>query len=348
MHEAPPTPPNENARGRGRSLAIVVLVAAAAAVVAVSAAGTGALLQPMSLDDAGQRTVRAIGALAVIGGLAGLLVQRRREGPVAGDRQDPTVAALLTTATIMGTLAMLALLTPGLGLADAGDRFAAASPDTTFTASDSARGETRTVPRPPRREGLPGMGGAARGPTRGGAPGGGPVEEPVPESTADDEALRGPVSSLLLAVLLLAAAVIGLLYVRRRLQRAADLPPDGPVAAEDAEASLEASLVEVAYDGPDPRRQITAAYQRLLAALSAAGVPRRPQEAPHEHLERALGPLGIEAAGMHRLAELYVVAQFTNRPVGDRDRAAAAAALEGGLASLRARHALPDRAGAGA
>lgn len=343
MHEAPPTPVNENPRGHGQALAIVVLVAAAAAVVAVSAAGAGALLRPVALDDQGVRTIRSIGALAVVAGLAGLLVQRRREGPADGDRQDPTVSALLTTATIMGTLAMLALLRPGLGLADAADRFAA-SPDTLFTQSDSAGGETRTIPRPPRREGLPGMGGAARGPTRRGAASGEPVLAQAEENRTDREGLLGSVSSLLLAALLLAAAVIGLLYVRRRLQGPDDLPGDVPVAAADAEASLEASLGEVAYDGPDPRRQITAAYHRLLAALSAAGAPRRPQEAPHEHLDRVLGPLGIDASAMHRLAELYVVARFTDRPVVDRDRAAAAAALESGLAGLRAGHAPPEQA----
>jgi hypothetical protein len=51
-----------------------------------------------------------------------------------------------------------------------------------------------------------------------------------------------------------------------------------------------AALAGGAYTGHDPRAGITAAYHALLATLAAAGAPREPQEAPHEHPYRAFGP----------------------------------------------------------
>ena len=40
--------------------------------------------------------------------------------------------------------------------------------------------------------------------------------------------------------------------------------------------------------------------QDRLAALDEAGFPRRAEEAPHEHLWRSLGPLGVRRPPVHR------------------------------------------------
>ncbi|MEJ2677936.1 MAG: DUF4129 domain-containing protein, partial [Gemmatimonadota bacterium] len=59
---------------------------------------------------------------------------------------------------------------------------------------------------------------------------------------------------------------------------------------------------------------------------------------PYEHLDRALGPLHVEPGPMHRLAELYVIAQFSEHPVTEAHRATAAEALEASLNGLQAVH----------
>jgi hypothetical protein len=143
--------------------------------------------------------------------------------------------------------------------------------------------------------------------------------------------------NLLMLVLLFVAGLLGFrMLTGRGLAEDGDGARDPPIGAADAAAGLAASLGEVAFDGDDPRGQITAAYRRLLSALAAAGVPREPQEAPYEYLYRVLGPLGVQAAPMHRLTGLHVAAQFGSHPMTEQDRAAAADALEEGLRGLRA------------
>ena len=89
-------------------------------------------------------------------------------------------------------------------------------------------------------------------------------------------------------------------------------------------------------DDPDPTTAIDRAYAVLLAALADAGGARRPQEAPHEHLHRVLGPLGVRPAPTHLLADLFVLARFSPHAVTDVHRQDATRALEAALADLRA------------
>jgi len=135
--------------------------------------------------------------------------------------------------------------------------------------------------------------------------------------------------------LLLIVAAVGLFFFMHRHRRRRQGFEAGPVIdQEDAEAALMASLVEVLDDDGDPRAQVTAAYHRLLAALAEVGAPRQAQEAPHEHLYRTLGPMGVQPEPLHRLTGLYVIAQFSRRPLSDRHRLAAVEALEVSLSSL--------------
>jgi hypothetical protein len=102
--------------------------------------------------------------------------------------------------------------------------------------------------------------------------------------------------------------------------------------------SVEAGLADVLRSmlaDPDPRTAVIGAYARLLVALDDAGMPRHRHEAPHEHLWRALGPLGVRRGPVHRLAALFVRARFTPQPVTDEHRRAAIQALADAVADLR-------------
>jgi hypothetical protein len=322
--------------------AIVVLVIAAGTLVAVGAAGAGLILPPV--DPNLTWVVRLVGGLAAAAGLAALLYQRRRLLSRTDRHYDPAVAAFVAAASIMGTVAALALL--------GGNATFEREPVPGVAASQAVGGGEEGAG-PPRSEREPSGFGGGFGRSVGGDRSDGPrtIREagsgPGEDDAGCDWRGLGPVAAVLLLILLLATVAIALWILRRRWgEPGQDLPDDVPVAAADAEAGLRASLDEVAYTGHDPRGQITAAYRRLLVALAEAGAPRQPQEAPYEHLRRALGPLAVDPAPMHRLAELFVIAQFSDHPVTDGHRAAAAEALESALAHLRAAEPVPEVADA--
>jgi hypothetical protein len=108
------------------------------------------------------------------------------------------------------------------------------------------------------------------------------------------------VLGLLLALAVLAAGM------RRRLPP----PPRRGRAPELLSAALDESLDDLRSD-PDLRSAIVAAYARMEAALAAAGLPRRPAEAPLEYLERALLELDTSAGAIRRLTELFEWAKFS-------------------------------------
>lgn len=101
-----------------------------------------------------------------------------------------------------------------------------------------------------------------------------------------------------------------------------------------AEAGLSASLAAMLRD-PDPRTAIVGAYAALLEGLAAAGAPRRPEEAPHEHLDRVLAPLGVSRDPVHLLAGLFVLARFSPHEPTTAHRGHAIGALQGALAGLQ-------------
>jgi hypothetical protein len=81
-------------------------------------------------------------------------------------------------------------------------------------------------------------------------------------------------------------------------------------APEVLAAALDESLDDLRAD-PDLRRAIVAAYARMETALAAAGLPRRPAEAPLEYVERALLSLDTSAAAVRRLTDLFEWARFS-------------------------------------
>jgi hypothetical protein len=112
---------------------------------------------------------------------------------------------------------------------------------------------------------------------------------------------------LIVLGVVLAFALVGAATARRRLR----LQPRGAPDREVLAAALDESLDDLRTD-PDLRRAIIAAYARMEKALAAAGLARRPSEAPLEYLERALVALDASADAVSRLTDLFVWARFSH------------------------------------
>ena len=104
---------------------------------------------------------------------------------------------------------------------------------------------------------------------------------------------------------------------------------------EDIAFALDESLDDLRRE-PDLRRAIIAAYARMERALAAAGIPRRPSEAPLEFLARALEGLDASADAVRRLTDLFEWAKFSPYQPDERMRDEAIAALEAVRDELRA------------
>lgn len=169
------------------------------------------------------------------------------------------------------------------------------------------------------------------------------VPDPVPvdPETRPERLARGveAVLALLLGVFALLAFAPPLVRAAERAAGPAplDVPPPPPRRLPGAVEEGLAEVLRAMLADPDPRTAVIGAYARLLAALGEAGFPRRAEEAPHEHLWRTLGPLGVRRAPVHRLAELFVRARFTPHPITDEHRHAAIGALADAVADLRIR-----------
>lgn len=322
-----PRPPN---------VPLLVLALLASAIVAITAGGDGLLLDAGAGEGA-TTAVRVAGLLASMAGLAYLARGRRRLPPTTGRGRDPTAAALGGAALVMGVLALVSALAFGR-YDDRRIQFPEpeAAADTLFADQPGEGPPSPRAQRAAQRSLLPirSPAGAAGGRSRDGAT--------LPTLGEDDAAsqqyaagsMLQAVALAVLALLLLAAIAIAVRILARPMRDEPALADEPEVSLPDAMAALEASLLDVAYDGTDPRMRITVAYHRLLNAMAEAGAQREPQEAPHEFLRRALSPLGLQPEPMHRLAELYVLAQFSRQPLREEHCTAAADALEQSIHSL--------------
>jgi hypothetical protein len=316
-------------------LALLLLIILGSVVVAASVEGLRLLHPAADLGGTWALVIRIAGGVAVLAGAAVLLGDRTDAvgagAPGRAPGRGPVANPVRNAAMIMGLVTAIALLVaPPLTLRDL------VRPRANVDRSDRDRrggpGDDRGS-----TSGLSGEGGGARASSGGGID---PQVSGVSNDRQHEPLLRRMARNLpLLAIL--AVVLVSALMLRRHLNRrylawGADLPPP----AEEMEAGLEASLDLVAAPGGDPRRQVTAAYHRLLASLTAAGAPRLTPEAPHEHLYRVLGPLGANPEPLHELAALYVMAAFSERAVTDRHRATAVEALRASLEGLKALRAL--------
>jgi len=133
-------------------------------------------------------------------------------------------------------------------------------------------------------------------------------------------------------IALLAAAAAAVWFASRTTAQPDRIRLD---RAEELSAALDESLADLRAE-PDPRRAIIAAYARMERALAAAGLPRRPAEAPLEYLERALVDLRATASSARRLTDLFRIAKFSDHPLDAQAKDDAIGALEAIRDELRA------------
>lgn len=307
-------------------LTLVLLVVAAAVVVTITAGGTQVLQPRMILDEGWTKGLRIAGVGMALLGLVALFLQRRRIRAVAPKGPDPVVVGMRTAGTLMVAVTLLALFNPperrywnptrrvlpiptGSSFGQGGPGSPGIESRTRGSGSSPLRGNPRAGRLDPARLGFA------------------MPAEPTPMQRVMGHLAR-------IAFIFLVVMVLWRL-ARRMGPRETEFTWELPLPPARAREGLEESLAEVVETGDDPRGQITRAYLRLLDTLAAAGAPREPHEAPHEHLYRTLGPLGVRPEPLHQLTSLYVLAQFGPRTVTEEHRASAVDALESSLADLR-------------
>jgi hypothetical protein len=142
-----------------------------------------------------------------------------------------------------------------------------------------------------------------------------------PSSTALSGGEPGWISLVIVGLLL--AAIAAAMVVRRERARRRRVALSGPgqlaELLDDTLAGLE--------DETDPRRSVIAAWIRMEGGLGAAGLPRRPAEAPLEYVARVLESASIRPESVRRLADLFERAKFSQHTIDERMRAEAIEAV---------------------
>ncbi|MFI7607174.1 DUF4129 domain-containing protein [Micromonospora sp. NPDC049366] len=176
-----------------------------------------------------------------------------------------------------------------------------------------------------------------------------PTMEPepsIPVEPRDPTPLHVPQWILTAALVLLGLAVLGVLgyltwvLIRGGMRRATrSLPRQRPRhraggATDEVVAAVDAGLVDLDDRSTDPRVAVIACWVRLEEAAAAAGVPRLAGDTPTDLVTRLLR--GDEAAGVPAIvsadvlaefAQVYREARYATRPVDERTRDQARAAL---------------------
>ena len=134
------------------------------------------------------------------------------------------------------------------------------------------------------------------------------------------DALRNVLIALVV-IAIIAALAAAFIRWRRNRDDDADEPPPPPPAPNVAQPI--ARTIDVMERDVDPRQAIIEAYGTLLGELAEIGLPRRPEEAPAEHIARCLQRADLDEASVHELIELFSLARFSTHPVTELHRDAA-------------------------
>jgi Domain of unknown function (DUF4129) len=195
--------------------------------------------------------------------------------------------------------------------------------------------------------------------------GGGDRDQPPTSTVAAPSTLEVPspppasgvVPWLVAGVALL--AMVGIVVAQLAADRRRRRPP--PTPAERLVGLLDDTLEDLERE-PDPRRAVIAAWARMERGLAAAGLPRRPAEAPFEYATRVLetaldraapgSPEGfggpVQRSSVNRLTGLFERAKFSHHRIGEGDRGEAIAALRAVRRALAEAVELTAQAAAGA
>ncbi len=133
-----------------------------------------------------------------------------------------------------------------------------------------------------------------------------------------------------LGIALVAVAIGGLWLWRRRARF-----DNESVERSAARAAIDAAITAL-EETTDPRGAVIAAYAAMERTLAARGVARRAAEAPREYLARVLVETSGAASDARSLTNLFEEARFSLRPISERSRALALAALSSVRAQLGA------------
>ncbi len=154
------------------------------------------------------------------------------------------------------------------------------------------------------------------------------LEERAREQSSDarfGSILRNVLIGLAILAVVIALAVAVMRW-RRNDADDDDGDPAPPPAAPDVERPI-ARTIDAMVRDVDPRQAIIEAYGTLLAELAAIGLPRRPEEAPAEHITRCLQRADLDEASVTQLIELFTLARFSTHPVTEQHRVAAVRCL---------------------
>lgn len=148
-----------------------------------------------------------------------------------------------------------------------------------------------------------------------------PEEPEAPVEAVETVGEADPVvagNELLPLLAILAAAVVVLVWTKRRIER-----PENEVASSALSTELEPLISKVIGGlelGTDPRSSVIRAYSQLEGAFAAHGESRRSTETPMEHIRRALAHLDINTEPVLDLARLYEIARFSDHTISVEDQ----------------------------
>jgi hypothetical protein len=167
----------------------------------------------------------------------------------------------------------------------------------------------------------------------------GSVATTTPKSQSDRSPLPsmwGTILLVLLAIGIILAIVVGIL--KRKPKPVVDETKNTTDATDEAVVAIASSVAQSSDQlavQSDPRHAILAAYRTLLDGLAAAGLPRRPEEAPEEYLHRCLSGIAVDHRPFHELTRLFTLARFSSHPITEAHRSQAAFALHQAGESMR-------------